>query len=48
MPNEKPIPRQIPIEKIHDLPGIPIVKLAVGLIGNKVNQVQDVFFCAPP
>lgn len=28
MPNEKIIPRQIPIEEIHDLPDIPIVKLA--------------------
>ena len=25
MPNEKPVPQKIPLEKIHDLPGIPTV-----------------------
>ena len=39
MPNEKPIPRQIPIEKIHDLPGIPIVKLADKSYGGLVATI---------
>ena len=39
MPNEKPNPRQIPIEKIHDLPGIPIVKLADKSYGGLVATI---------
>ena len=39
MPNEKPIPQQIPIEKIHDLPGIPIVKLADKSYGGLVTAI---------
>ena len=39
MPNEKPIPQQIPIEKIHDLPGIPIVKLADKSYGGLVTSL---------
>ncbi len=39
MPNEKPIPQQIPIEKIHDLPGIPIVKLADKSYGGLVATI---------
>lgn len=39
MPNKKPIPQQIPIEKIHDLPGIPIVKLADKSYGGLVATI---------
>ena len=39
MPNEKPIPQQIPIEKIHDLPGIPIVKLPDKSYGGLVTSM---------
>ena len=39
MPNEKPIPQKIPIEKIHDLPGIPIVKLADKSYGGLVATI---------
>ena len=39
MPNEKPIPQQIPIEKIHDLPGIPIVKLPDKSYGGLVSSM---------
>ncbi len=39
MPNEKSIPRQIPIEKIHDLPDIPIVKLADKSYGGLVTSM---------
>ena len=39
MPNEKPIPQQIPIEKIHDLPGVPIVKLADKSYGGLVASM---------
>ena len=39
MPNEKPIPQQIPIEKIHDLPGVPIVKLADKSYGGLVTSM---------
>ena len=39
MPNEKPIPQQIPIEKIHDLPGIPNVKLADKSYGGLVTSL---------
>ena len=39
MPNEKPIPEQIPIEKIHDLPGVPIVKLADKSYGGLVASM---------
>ena len=39
MPNEKIIPRQIPIEKIHNLPDIPIVKLADKSYGGLVTSM---------
>ena len=39
MPNEKPIPQQIPIEKIHDLPGIPIIKLPDKSYGGLVTSM---------
>ena len=39
MPNEKNIPQQIPIEKIHDLPDIPIVKLADKSYGGLVTSM---------
>lgn len=39
MPNEQIIPRQIPIEKIHDLPDIPIVKLADKSYGGLVTSM---------
>lgn len=39
MPNEKSIPQQIPIEKIHDLPDIPIVKLADKSYGGLVTSM---------
>ena len=39
MSNEKPIPQQIPIEKIHDLPGIPIVKLPDKSYGGLVTSM---------
>ena len=39
MPNEKPIPQKIPIEKIHDLPSIPIVKLADKSYGGLVATI---------
>ncbi len=39
MPNEKTIPQQIPIEKIHDLPDIPIVKLADKSYGGLVTSM---------
>lgn len=39
MPNEKIIPRQIPIEEIHDLPDIPIVKLADKSYGGLVTSM---------
>ena len=39
MPNEKPIPQQIPIEKIHDLPGVPIVKLTDKTYGGLVTSM---------
>ena len=39
MPNEKPIPQQIPIEKIHDLPGIPSVKLPDKSYGGLVTSM---------
>ena len=39
MPNEKPIPQQIPIEKIHDLPGISIVKLPDKSYGGLVTSM---------
>ena len=39
MPNEKPIPQQIPIEKIHDLPGVPIIKLADKTYGGLVTSM---------
>ena len=39
MPNEKPIPQQIPIEKIRDLPGIPIIKLADKTYGGLVTSM---------
>ena len=39
MPNEKTIPQQIPIEKIHDLPGIPIVKLPDKSYGGLVTSM---------
>jgi len=39
MPNEKPIPQQVPIEKIHDLPGIPSVKLPDKSYGGLVTSM---------
>ena len=39
MPNEKIIPRQLPIEEIHDLPDIPIVKLADKSYGGLVTSM---------
>lgn len=39
MPNEKIIPRQIPIEEIHDLTDIPIVKLADKSYGGLVTSM---------
>lgn len=39
MPNEKIILRQIPIEEIHDLPDIPIVKLADKSYGGLVTSM---------
>ena len=39
MPNEKPVPQQIPIEKIHDLPGIPKITLADKSYGGLVASI---------
>ena len=39
MPNEKPTPLRIPIEKIHDLPGIPNIKLADKFYGGLVASM---------
>ena len=39
MPNEKPIPRQIPIEKIHDLPGVTDFKLPEKSYGTLVSSI---------
>ena len=39
MPNEKAIPQQIPIEKIHDLPGVPSVKLPDKSYGGMVSSI---------
>ena len=39
MPNEKPVPQKIPIEKIHDLPGIPAVSQADKSYGGLVASI---------
>ena len=39
MPNEKPIPQKIPLDKIHDLPGIPTVTLADKSYGGLVASI---------
>ncbi len=39
MPNEKPVPQQIPIEKIHDLPGIPKITLTDKSYGGLVASI---------
>lgn len=39
MPNEKPVPQKIPLEKIHDLPGIPKVTLADKSYGGLVASI---------
>ena len=39
MPNEKPIPQKIPIEKIHDLPGVTDFKLPEKSYGTLVSSI---------
>ena len=39
MPNEKPVPQKIPLEKIHDLPGIPTVTLTDKSYGGLVASI---------
>ena len=39
MPNEKPIPQKIPLDKIHDLPGIPTVTQADKSYGGLVASI---------
>lgn len=39
MPNEKPIPQQIPIEKIHDLPGVTDFSLPEKAYGTLVSSI---------
>ena len=39
MPNEKPIPQQIPIEKIHDLPGVTDFKMPEKSYGTLVSSI---------
>lgn len=39
MPNEKPTPQQIPIEKIHDLPGVTDFKLPEKSYGTLVSSI---------
>ena len=39
MPNEKPIPQQIPIEKIHDLPGVIDAKMPEKSYGTLVSSI---------
>lgn len=39
MPNEKPIPQQIPIEKIYDLPGVTDFKLPEKSYGTLVSSI---------
>ena len=39
MPNEKPIPQQIPIEKIHDLPGVTDFRLPEKAYGTLVSSI---------
>ena len=39
MPNEKPIPQRIPIEKIHDLPGVTDFKLPEKSYGTLVSSI---------
>ena len=39
MSNEKPIPQQIPIEKIHDLPGVTDFKLPEKSYGTLVSSI---------
>ena len=39
MPNEKPVPQKIPLEKIHDLPGIPAMSQADKSYGGLVASI---------
>ena len=39
MPNEKPVPQKIPLDKIHDLPGIPKVTLPDKFYGGLVASI---------
>ena len=39
MPNEKPVPQKIPLDKIHDLPGIPTVAQADKSYGGLVASI---------
>ena len=39
MPNEKPVPQKIPLEKIHDLPGIPTITQADKSYGGLVASI---------
>jgi len=39
MPNEKPVPQKIPLDKIHDLPGIPAVSQADKSYGGLVASI---------
>ena len=39
MPNKKPIPQQIPIEKIHDLPGLKDLKFPEKTYGTLVSSI---------
>ena len=39
MPNEKPVPQKIPLDKIHDLPGIPSVSQADKSYGGLVASI---------
>ena len=39
MPNEKPVPQKIPLERIHDLPGIPKVTLPDKSYGGLVASI---------
>ena len=39
MPNEKPVPQKIPLDKIHDLPGIPTVTQADKSYGGLVASI---------
>ena len=39
MPNEKPVPQKIPLDKIHDLPGIPTIAQADKSYGGLVASI---------